>query len=117
MSSPRPHPPPFVANALARFRALLVRRFGDLLREVVLFGSWARAEANEDSDVDVLVVVDDLDDRELREVMDLAYDADAADRDAWAGIAPLPYATARATELRSRERLLWAEIARDGVAV
>lgn len=37
---------------------------GDDLVEVILFGSYARGEAREDSDVDVLVVVKKLPDRE-----------------------------------------------------
>ncbi len=117
LPSPNPHPPSPVAAALARFHAALAGRFGARLREVVLFGSWARGEAHEDSDVDVLVLVDELDENERREVMDLAYDADAADREAWVGISPLPYSTAQAAELRCRERLLFREIARDGVAL
>jgi type I restriction enzyme S subunit len=32
--------------------------FGDRLRRVVLFGSCARSEADEDSDVDILVILD-----------------------------------------------------------
>src|SRR5579883_1383968 len=51
---------PTVASALSRFRAVLAERFGARLREVVLYGSHARGTATEDSDVDVLVVVDDL---------------------------------------------------------
>lgn len=111
------HSPPAVTAALGRFRTALSRRFAQRLRELVLFGSWARGEAHEDSDVDVLVVVDELTESERGEVMDLAYDADAADRDAWVGISPLPYSTVQAADLRSRERLLFREIARDGVAV
>ena len=34
--------------------------YGDRLRAVVLFGSQARGEATEDSDVDVAVVLDDF---------------------------------------------------------
>jgi predicted nucleotidyltransferase len=81
--------PPSVAASLARFRESLVEKFGARLRELVLFGSYARGEANEDSDVDVLVVIDGLTDRERYEVYDLAYDADAADREHWTGLSPL----------------------------
>jgi predicted nucleotidyltransferase len=44
----------FVARKLARFRNTLEGRFGGRLRELILYGSYARGEANEDSDVDVL---------------------------------------------------------------
>jgi uncharacterized protein len=109
--------PPAVEAALDRFRVSLQARFGDRLREIVLFGSQARGDAHEESDVDVLVVVDGLTERERVEVMDLAYDADAADRDAWVGLSPLPYSTAQAQELRGREKLLFRDIDREGVRV
>lgn len=42
------------------------RSVGSRFKGMVLFGSWARREANEYSDVDVLVVVDGLVGTELR---------------------------------------------------
>ena len=81
----------------------------------MLFGSHARGEAHEDSDVDVLVVVDGLTESERRLAIDLAIDADAADRAAWVGLSPIPYSTQQARDLRSREKLLLREIDRDGI--
>ena len=52
--------PPAVHAVLTRFRTALDAHFAERLREVVLFGSYARGGAHEDSDVDVLVVIDDL---------------------------------------------------------
>jgi predicted nucleotidyltransferase len=112
---PAPPLPLAVVAALGRFKEALERRFGARLREVTLFGSYARGEAHEESDVDVLVVVQGLTEDERREVMELAYDADAADREAWVGISPLPYSDVQAADMRSRERLLFRDIARDGV--
>jgi predicted nucleotidyltransferase len=111
--------PRAIDAALGRFRRAVAARFGPRLREVVLFGSWARGDAHEESDVDVLVVVDDLDERERREVMDLAYDAAAAAIDVadWVSVSPLPYSTAQAAELRARERRLFRDIAAEGVAL
>lgn len=111
------HLPPAVCAALERFRAALFARFGVRLEQVVLFGSYARGDAGEDSDVDVLVVVEGLTEAEQREVMDLAYDAASADRESWIGISPLPYSTAQAHELRARERLLLRDIDREGIAL
>jgi predicted nucleotidyltransferase len=112
-----PEVPPGVARALSRFRAALDGRFGKRLRELVLYGSYARGEATEDSDVDVLVVVRGLTDEERREVFDLAYDANAAEREIWAGLSPLVHSEQQALELRSRERLLYQEIDHDKVTV
>ena len=45
-----------ILGTLREQRALLSRRYP--IRRLALFGSWARGEAREDSDVDVLVEVD-----------------------------------------------------------
>ncbi len=110
-------PPPAVAAALRRFRSLLELRFGTRLSELVLFGSHATGNAHEDSDVDVLVVIDALTPAERAEVMDLATEADAADREAWVGLAPLPYSDSEVATLRGRERRLFRDIDRIGVPV
>jgi predicted nucleotidyltransferase len=36
--------------------------YGDRLRGVILFGSWARGDAHPESDIDLLVVLDEVDD-------------------------------------------------------
>ena len=108
---------PHVAASLQRFRAALADRFAARLRRVVLFGSHARGDAHEESDVDVLVVVDELSDVERREVIDLAYDADAADRAHWAGLSPLGLSTQRFDEMRDRELLIVRDLEREGIAL
>jgi len=45
-------------EALEEMKQLLVRIYGERLRGVYLYGSYARGEATEDSDVDVLIVLD-----------------------------------------------------------
>lgn len=47
--------------ALADYLSRLRKRFGRHVRRVILFGSRARGEGDEESDVDVLVVLDDGD--------------------------------------------------------
>jgi len=44
--------------------------YGPKLRELILYGSWARGDAREDSDIDFLAVLDSVDDylAELRRV-------------------------------------------------
>ena len=111
-----PVPPP-VLRALGRLRAVLERRFGARLRELVLYGSHARGQAHDESDVDVLVVVEGLTEDERREVFDLAYEADAAEREAWVGLSTLVYSTDQVAEMRARERLLLRDIDREGIRV
>jgi predicted nucleotidyltransferase len=50
---------------LKRFRAALDEMYGERLERVVLFGSRARGDANEDSDYDVAVFLHDLKEGDL----------------------------------------------------
>jgi predicted nucleotidyltransferase len=52
--------PPLVQEAVLELKSDLERRFGGRLRDVRVFGSVARGQACEGSDVDVLVVLRDL---------------------------------------------------------
>jgi len=47
---------------LPELKAALERRYGERLVKFVLFGSHARGEATDDSDIDVLAVVENLTD-------------------------------------------------------
>lgn len=48
---------PVVKSALVDARRALEEMYGDRLSRVVLYGSHARGDAHEDSDVDVLVIL------------------------------------------------------------
>ena len=53
---------PFDAHEIAGATAADLRRlYGDRLRKVLLFGSWARGDAHPESDIDLLVVLDRVD--------------------------------------------------------
>jgi predicted nucleotidyltransferase len=94
---------------LASFKAALTARFGQRLERLVLFGSRARAEGHETSDLDVLVLVRGLTKEERREIID---EACARELDTGLAISPLvrdPLA------VRPLGGSLAAEIARDGV--
>src|SRR5260370_29404502 len=100
--------------ALEQFCTAVRARFGDRLRELALFGSRARGEGGEDSDVDVLVVIDAMTGPEGREVAYLAGDA-LTHHDVL--LSPFAVSSERMGELRARERLIAREIARDAVAL
>ncbi len=89
-------------------------RFGTRVSELRLFGSVARGEATEDSDVDVAVVIDDLTGSEAREIAhhcgDIMTRLDVI-------VTPLALSTERMALLRGRERLIARELDRDGVAL
>jgi predicted nucleotidyltransferase len=54
--------------------------FGDKLLDVLLYGSYARGDFNEDSDIDVMVILD-MDDSEARKylgkICEIAFEAEA----------------------------------------
>ena len=43
---------------LQEFKAEIARLYGVRLKNVILYGSWARGEATEDSDIDMAVVLE-----------------------------------------------------------
>lgn len=58
---------------MEEFRDQLRERLGGRLRDLRLFGSYARGEPHEESDIDLLVLVEGLDYETWRSVVDLAY--------------------------------------------
>ena len=67
-------PDQHLANVVARFASVVRERFGDSVVDIRLFGSHARANAHEDSDVDVTVVLEAAGWEVRRDVIDLAAD-------------------------------------------
>jgi predicted nucleotidyltransferase len=106
--------PPSLRPALQAYAERLRSIFGGRLRELRLFGSYARGEADEDSDVDVLVLVDGLTDHEIGVVA-----GEAAHVLIATGflVAPLPMSTEGLDQLRRGERLLARELDTDGIAL
>ena len=56
-------PPDTISPALRYVRANINRLYGDRVASLQLYGSYARNEAREDSDVDLLLVLEDDVDR------------------------------------------------------
>lgn len=104
--------PPSLRPALEAYAARLRAIFGERLRELRLFGSYARGEAHEDSDVDVLVLVDGLTDLEIGVV---ATEAAYTMIDTGVPISPLPMSTERLEQLRRGERLLAKDLDTEGI--
>jgi len=106
--------PPNVERAVADFARELRRRFGDEVLVVSVFGSYARGEANEDSDVDVFVVLENSDWNRRAEVIDLATDI-GMPRDLL--LSPTVFDRATWELWRSHERALVLDVEREGVPV
>ena len=95
---------------LKRVRSALGDLYGDRIERVVLFGSRARGDANENSDYDVAVFLNDLTERwrELDRLADLRSDF-LEDADVFIDAKPYP-----AGAYRDRTALM-REIRREGV--
>ena len=99
-------------RALQRFTGMLRNRFGPRLREVRLFGSTARGERHEDSDIDVAVLVDGLDWREKREVYGWPFDVLM---ETGIYLSPVAWSAADFESLLEGERLIALEVRREGI--
>lgn len=100
-------------KAVARLARELRRRYGDEVLDVRLFGSFARGEADEDSDVDVAVVLESADWETRRNVIDLATDTGLA-HDLL--ISPTVFDRATYETWRRQERALVLDIEAEGVS-
>jgi predicted nucleotidyltransferase len=47
-----------IRDILKEFREELEKLYENRLKTIILYGSWARGEATEDSDIDVLIVLE-----------------------------------------------------------
>jgi hypothetical protein len=107
--------PPNVMAALKDAKARLRAAFGERLVSVKLFGSYARGEATERSDVDVLVVLDEVHGHAERNaasgcVCDATCEAEL--------FAPtIVWSVADLQRRRGLEMLLVANIDRDGIEI
>lgn len=105
-------PSALVATAAARFAAELRRHYGDAVVDVRLFGSFSRAEAHEESDVDVAVVLEHADWKTRCDVIDLATDV-GLPHDLL--ISPTIFDRDTYERWRRQERPLVMDIERDGI--
>ena len=114
MSSVRLSLPPRISSAVRDFAARVRTRFGDRVRNLRLFGSYARGDFHIDSDVDVLIEIDGMTRRERREAYDMAEDVFEG---TLVHVSPLALSTEDLQTLRAREYRIASEIDRDGIGL
>ena len=102
-----------VARALDDLRVALRALFGARLKRLVLFGSYARGTVHEDSDVDVLVVVDPALEGDGHRAADAA--TEIMVRRPEVVLSPLVMSVAQLDELRARERRFARDIDMEGI--
>ena len=100
-------------RALAELKAELTRTLGERVRGLLLFGSLARGRYSEESDVDVLVLIDHRDETAARRVIDAAVAVML--RHPHVVISPLLLTPEELAALRARERRLALDIDREGI--
>jgi predicted nucleotidyltransferase len=105
--------PPLVRETLDRFIGEIRERFGSRVVSIRLFGSYARGESHEESDVDCLVLLDQVSRDDDRAVTDLA--ADLIWQVGGVVISPLIMSAAEFEAWKALERRAPLEIERDGV--
>jgi hypothetical protein len=103
---------PAEQGALEGFVRDVRAAFGERLERLVLFGSRARGEGDEESDLDVLVLLRGATREDQLRIYDLAYDRYA---EAGVDISPLVRTPEDFARLRAQERRIALEVEREGV--
>ena len=66
---------PTINKTIEVIRKRLLERFSDNLKCLILYGSWAKGTAHEDSDIDLLVILNNADDKTRRLLYEIERDA------------------------------------------
>jgi len=98
---------------LSKFKERLVKEFGERIEAVVLYGSVAKGEAHDASDIDIMVIAKDVE--EIREVISkIRYDVDLEQ----GTLTTLIYLTPEEVEDRIRKGSAFiTEVLKEGVAL
>lgn len=103
---------------VTEFAERLRARFGNRLSRVVLFGSRARGDVTEESDIDLLVllripIAGETD--ATREVWELVEELLRLEPGVYVPLAPIVFAEERFRELKSRERRFALDVETEGI--
>ena len=105
---------PLEREAVGRYVRVLGGRLGPRLARAILFGSRARGEGHEESDLDVAVVVRGPEREVYRQVYDLAAEMNM-EYDYGVRLAPLLLSEETLEDLRGRELAIAGAILEEGV--
>lgn len=103
---------PIEKKALSAFKDKLIHQHGNEVLELRLFGSRARSQGDEESDLDIAVVVSEENGKLRRNIYDLAYDISLA---SGVNLSPLVISAKKLAWLNSIERAIALDIEREGV--
>lgn len=103
---------PLENEAVSRFVAAVRSKHGPNVVSTVLFGSRVKGEGNEESDIDILVLLKRCDLKIKDSIWDVANDIFL---DKWINISPLVLTEDGFKRLLSLERLIAKDIDKDGI--
>ena len=105
---------PLEREAVTRYAQRLGEALGGRLARAILFGSRARGEGHEESDLDVAVVVYGAEGHVFRQVSDLAAELNL-EYDYAVRLSPLVLSEETLEDLRRRERAIARAILEEGI--
>jgi predicted nucleotidyltransferase len=105
-----------IKKAILEFRLRLLRAQGDNILRIVLFGSVARNEHKEESDIDIFVLIKESDEKMPagKKVMDVASELNVEKCSHGIYISPF-IVTKAAYEENKKKELIYYNIQKDGV--
>lgn len=109
---------PAERRAVTEFARRLRTRFGNRLSRVLLFGSRARGDVTEESDIDVLVLVRmpiDAETRATREIWEVVEEVLRLEPTAYVPLAPIVLAEERFLELKRLQRSFAIDVEAEGI--
>ncbi len=65
-----------IEEVLKKYTADVRTLYGDCLQEIILYGSYARGDYREDSDIDIMILVENMDTEEIRRMSKKLSDLD-----------------------------------------
>ena len=94
--------------------AIMLRHYGDRLTQIVLFGSYARGDFNEDSDVDYLVLLDEENVSSFKEVATTVVDRNAYYLETFINISAVVVSY---NQFLTSNRIFYREVKKDGICI
>lgn len=101
-------------RAVSSFCDLLKREAKNSVHAVILFGSRARGEGHEDSDVDILVILNEEDHSLKIKIWDYAY---GVSNKTGIAVSPLVLSAEQFKKLLAHERLIALTIQKEGITL
>jgi len=103
-------------EAILRFKREVSALFGGVVEQVILFGSRARGQGHEESDIDLAVVLSEDEQPFWRRIVDVATDLNL-DYEYRVRVSPLILSREKLLALWSRERAIAEAILVEGIKV